>query len=111
LAATNAQAAWDLTRGSSAVVVAVVDSGVRLDHEDLAPRLVAGYDFITDAFVSRRATDDRVPGAQDYGDWNPVAGECYSGSPITDSSWHGSNVSGTVAERTNNSTGMAGVAH
>ena len=106
----DVESAWDTAKGQG-VVVAILDTGILPGHPDIAQSLLPGYDFITDAFVSRRATDDRVPGAQDYGDWNPVAGECYSGSPITDSSWHGSHVSGTVAERTNNSTGMAGVAH
>ena len=38
-------------------------------HPDLVGNLLEGYDFISDAETSRRATDDRVPGAQDYGDW------------------------------------------
>src|SRR5688572_5021424 len=38
-------AAWDTTTGQSSVIVAVIDTGVR-PHTDLAPRLVAGYDFV-----------------------------------------------------------------
>ncbi|HEY0333689.1 MAG TPA: S8 family peptidase [Stenotrophomonas sp.] len=106
----NAPAAWDIGQGQG-VVVAILDTGILPAHPDIAVSLLQGYDFITDAFVSRRATDDRVPGALDYGDWNPVAGECYTGSPVQESSWHGSHVSGTVAENTNNSLGMAGLAH
>lgn len=106
----NAPAAWDISRGDG-VVVAVLDTGVVLDHPDLQANLLEGYDFITDSFVSRRPTNDRVPGAKDYGDWNPVAGECYAGSPVGDSSWHGTHTAGTVAEVTNNAIGMAGLAH
>ncbi|TGQ58857.1 protease, partial [Mesorhizobium sp. M1C.F.Ca.ET.212.01.1.1] len=80
-------------------------------HPDLVGNLLEGYDFISDAETSRRATNDRVPGAQDYGDWVENDNECYTGSVAEDSSWHGTHVAGTVAEQTNNGVGMAGVAH
>jgi len=107
----NAPAAWDVSTGAG-TVVAVIDTGILPQHPDLASgnHVLAGYDFITDAFVSRRANDNRAPGALDLGDWNPVAGECYAGSPVQDSSWHGTHVAGTVAQLTNNGLGVAGVA-
>ncbi len=106
----NAPAAWDVSQGEG-VVVAVLDTGILPQHPDLVGNLLEGYDFISDAETSRRATDDRVPGAQDYGDWVENDNECYSGSLAEDSSWHGTHVAGTVAEQTNNGVGMAGVAH
>ncbi|HYM85233.1 MAG TPA: S8 family peptidase [Pseudoxanthomonas sp.] len=108
----NAPAAWDISTGAD-VVVAVLDTGILAAHPDMGSgtHILAGYDFITDAFVSRRATDDRVPGAADLGDWNPVAGECGAGSPVRNSSWHGTHVAGTMAELTNNGVGGAGVAY
>ncbi len=41
----NAQAAWDASQGfgSSSVIIAIIDTGVDMDHPDL--NLVSGYDF------------------------------------------------------------------
>lgn len=106
----DVQSAWDYSRGDG-VVVAVLDTGILPDHPDFAQTdLLPGYDFISSSYISRRPTNDRVPGALDYGDWSPVANECYAGSPASSSSWHGTHVAGTVAESTNNTIGMAGAA-
>ena len=106
----NAPAAWDVAQGEG-VVVAVLDTGILPQHPDFSGNLLAGYDFISDAETSRRPTDERVPGALDYGDWVENDNECYAGSLAEDSSWHGTHVAGTIAESTNNGVGMAGVAY
>lgn len=102
----NAPTAWDLSTGQG-VTVAVIDTGYR-PHVDLAANIVGGYDFISDTFVSRDG-NLRDNDARDPGDWN-VAGDCGAGSAAANSSWHGTHVSGTIAARTNNTTGVAGVA-
>src|SRR5690606_33970740 len=101
----RAPAAWDSATGEG-VVVAVLDTGITA-HSDLDANVLEGYDFITDAFISRRDSDERAPGAADLGDWNDDPTQC----PVSPSSWHGTHVAGTVAEVTNNGIGMAGVAH
>lgn len=111
----NVNNAWDLADGTG-IVIAVVDTGIT-HHPDLDTTLGdAGYDFITDALVSGRATDGRVPGGWDLGDWTttePWLSECTDAdNPPSDSSWHGSHVAGTSgAELTNNGVGMTGIAN
>src|SRR5439155_5568247 len=80
LQAIGLPAAWDRTTGSDGQVLAILDSGVDLDHPDLAGRLLPGWDFVN---------NDNVP-ADDNG--------------------HGTMVAGVAAARTNNERGVAGVA-
>ncbi|NQT88695.1 S8 family serine peptidase, partial [bacterium] len=41
----KAETAWDTTFGSASIVIAVLDDGVEILHEDLASQIVGGYDF------------------------------------------------------------------
>jgi len=106
--------AWDLSDGKG-IVIAVLDTGITR-HIDVDTSLAdQGYDFISDAFVSGRATDDRVPGGWDLGDWTttePWLSACTSDAkPPEASSWHGTHVASTAgAEITDNAVGMAGIA-
>jgi len=101
--------AWDAGATGAGVVVAVIDTGAT-HHADLEPNLLPGYDFITDAWMARRDTDGRAPGGWDQGD-GVEADDCYTGSAAEASSWHGTHVSGTIAEVTNNGIGGAGIAY
>ena len=96
LSAINAEAAWNITTGSSNVVVAVLDTGVRLDHPDLAPKLRPGYDFVRASISNDGDGADADP--SDPGD----------GCGTTTNDWHGTQVSGLVGAATNNGIGMAG---
>ncbi len=92
--------AWEITTGDPTVTVAVIDTGVVMNHPDLQGQLVGGYDFISDLQMARDG-DGIDPNADDPGDL-AIQG--------TSSSFHGTHVAGTVAARTNNGTGVAGVA-
>jgi subtilisin family serine protease len=76
----SAPAAWDLTTGSSAVTVAVIDSGVDPSHPDLSSKLVSGYNFLGGS----------------TSDTHDVLG-------------HGTAVAGVIGADTNNSNGVAGL--
>ncbi|MDA5285733.1 S8 family serine peptidase [Streptomyces sp. NPDC054904] len=107
-AGMNVPAAWDKTTGSG-VTVAVIDTGY-VAHSDLAPNVVAGYDFISTSSEARDG-NGRDNNPADEGDWNATDGECGVGSKASTSSWHGTHVAGTIAAATNNSKGVAGIAY
>ena len=112
LSAINIEPAWAITAGKRSVVVAVLDTGVRADHPDLASKLLAGYDFVTDAGAANdgggRDADPTDPGdgvtAADVG----VVRGCVA-SDVGSSSWHGTQTAGLIGAATNNAVGMAGV--
>lgn len=109
----RAEAAWELSQGEGAVV-AVVDTGIVQNARDLAGNVLPGYDFLSDPVVSRRADGSRVPGGWDTGDWveeNYCVALGSGPHPAEDSSWHGSHVSGTIAQETNNGIALAGLAY
>ncbi len=114
-ASTHVIDAWNHTTGSSNIMVAVVDTGVRFDHPDLSTKLLPGYDFISDA-PNAGDGGGRDGDASDPGDFisdhdtedTNLQAVCGSGLAPSNSSWHGTRVAGIIGAAGNNSTGITG---
>jgi serine protease len=114
----DAPAAWDVTVGSPAIVVAVLDTGSTA-HADLVGRMLPGFDFVSPQRLSNDASPPDASGsyrdgdASDPGDWvtvSDIAGpfadtECTARA----SSWHGTSVMGAIGAAADNGSYLTGV--
>ncbi len=96
------ESAWAVTLGDPRIIVAVVDTGVDCEHEDLR-----GHCWVNVDEIPGNGVDDDGNGyVDDRGGWNfftetPDPGDVH---------YHGTHVSGIVAATINNGKGIAGIA-
>lgn len=95
------QNAWNIEQGDSNIVVAIIDSGTKLDHPELAGRTWKNIHEIPNNGVD----DDNNGKIDDVNGWDFTN----SDNDPTDDHGHGTNVAGIIGANANNAIGYAGV--
>ncbi len=101
----DAPEAWELTTGSSNLIVGVIDTGIDYDHEDLKANIWINPGESGGGKENNNVDDDGNDYKDDYRGWNFI----YKSNDPYDDNDHGTHCSGTVGAVGNNGRGVAGV--
>jgi len=107
----GAPAAWEITTGSEEIVIAVLDTGVKLDHPDLAATVWTNPGEIP----ANGLDDDQNGKVDDVHGWHFYhqcsGSEClpFEDDDLRDDNGHGTHVAGIAAAETDNQVGIAGI--
>lgn len=109
LNAIDAPTAWDTATGSSSVIVAVLDTGIDLDHEDLSDAVWTNPGEI----AGNHKDDDGNGYVDDVHGWDFVDSD-NDPTPVPseeepDAASHGTLIAGEIGAMGNNAIGMVGV--
>jgi subtilisin family serine protease len=105
----DARKAWDLTMGTSAVVVAILDDGFDLSHPDLAANVFINTNEYGGGKDSDGIDNDGNGYTNDWRGWNFVDNN-NDPSPVTTNDNHGTAMAGLIVAAIDNATGVAGLA-
>jgi subtilisin family serine protease len=108
---SKAGKAWGVTKGSKNVVVAIIDTGIDVNHEDLKGNIwtnpgETGLDSKGRDKATNGIDDDGNGFIDDVHGWNFV-----SNTPdLTDNHGHGTHIAGIIGAEANNGKGISGIA-
>jgi subtilisin family serine protease len=92
--------AWDITTGSPNIIMAVIDTGIRMNHPEFSGRF-----FPNTSETANGLDDDNNGFVDDINGWDFVNND----NNPTDDQGHGTNVTGIAMANANNNIGYAGV--
>lgn len=106
----DAGRAWSVTKGSRDIVVAVIDTGIDIQHEDIKNNLWKNPgETGTDSKGRNKETngidDDGNGFIDDLHGWNFVS----SNNKLTDNHGHGTHIAGIIGAEAGNGTGISGI--
>jgi thermitase len=108
---SDAVRAWEVSQGSRHIVVAVIDTGADVRHEDLSHNFWKNPgETGKDQFGRDKATngidDDGNGFVDDVNGWNFVS----KNADLTDNHGHGTHIAGIIGAEAGNGKGIAGIA-
>ncbi len=107
---SNAIKAWEVSKGTRSVVVAIIDTGADLQHEDLVGNIwknpgETGIDSKSRDKAFNGVDDDGNGFKDDVSGWNFVS----NNHDLSDNHGHGTHIAGIVGAEAGNKKGIAGI--
>lgn len=107
---SDAARAWAVSQGSKDVIIAVIDTGIDVNHEDLKNNLWVNQG---ETGLDSKGRDKRTNGIDDDGNgyiddvhgWNFVSGN----SRLNDNHGHGTHIAGIIGAEASNKKGISGI--
>lgn len=101
----GAKDGWQVNTGNPNMVIAILDTGVKMDHEDLKDKI-----WKNPGEIPNNGRDDNLDGYEDdYNGWDFIGNGQYPDNKPDDENGHGTIVAGVAAASTNNTVGISGI--